>query len=259
MINAKEEMFELLAKGGKDYRTNMSVDNVIFGYHEKELKILLFRNIHYSPWMLPSGYIKKSEDVETAAVRVAWQRTGLDNLFLQQFKIFSSPDRTIDPLFTPEILSRLAGFSIDQNHWIFGPVISIGFYTLTEFSKVNLNVGYFSEEAKWWDLADLPPLLLDHQLIINEALESLRLNLYHYPIGYELLPEKFTLPEIRVLYETILGKQMDDRNFARKLMSLGIIVKLDELKQMHGHRLPYLYKFNKEIYQQALTEGIFIS
>jgi len=259
MISAKEEMFELLAKGGKDYRANMSVDNVIFGYHEKELKILLFHNIPLSLWMLPSGYIKKTENAETAAARVAQQRTGLDGLFLQQFKIFSDPGRNVDPLFTAEVLGGLAGYSIDQNHWIFGPVISIGFYTLTEFSKVNINAGYFSEEAKWCDLADLPPLFLDHQLIINEALKSLRLNLYHYPIGYELLPEKFTLPEIRVLYETILGKQMDDRNFARKLMSLGIIVKLDELKQMHGHRLPYLYKFNKEVYQQALTEGIFIS
>lgn len=258
MIDKTHESYKIIAEGNQNYLSNLAVDNVIFGYHEKELKVLLLRNPNLSPWMLAGGYIKKTESAEDAADRVAKERTGLDDLFLQQFKVFSTPGRNLDPHLTPELLSKLAGKKIDENHWMFAPVVSIAFYTLTEFSKVVTDGSYHDEECKWWDVNTLPELFQDHKQIIIEALKALRLHIYHYPIGYELLPEKFTLPEIYNLYQAILGKQIDDRNFTRKLMSLGIITKLNEVKNSTGHRPPILYIFNKEIYNQALEDGIFI-
>jgi len=258
MIDKNHEFYKIVAEGNHDYLSSLAVDNVIFGYHEKELKVLLLRNPNFSPWMLAGGYIKKTESAEDAATRVAKERTGLDNLFLQQFKVFSNPGRNLDPHVTPEILSKLAGKTIDENHWMFAPIISVAFYTLTEFSKVATDTSYMGEESKWWDVNHLPDLFQDHKQIITEALKALRLHIYHYPIGFELLPEKFTLPEIYNLYQTILGKQIDDRNFTRKLTSLGIITKLNEVKGETGHRPPNLYTFNKDVYKNALEEGIFI-
>ncbi|MFG4003338.1 NUDIX hydrolase [Flavobacterium aquidurense] len=235
------------------------MDNVIFGYHEKELKVLLVRNPEIPKWMLPGGYIKKTESVEKAALRVASQRTGLHNLFLKQFKIFSEPGRNKDSDITPETLSAVTGFKYESTHWLFDQMATVGFYTLTEFSKVLIDGSSHEEELCWWDINNLPPMIYDHSQITNEALQALRNNIYHFPIGYELLPEKFTLPEIRILYQTILGKEMDDRNFARKLMAQNIIIKLDEMRYTPGHRSPYLYTFNKTAYNTALDHGIFIS
>ena len=259
MIDKNDELYKLIAISNEDYLNHIAVDNVIFGYHEKELKVLLLKLPYFSPWMLAGGYIRKDESAEAAAARIAKDRTGLDDLYLHQFKVFSEPGRNLDPNITPEIISELSDRKINNSHWLFGRMVSISFYTLTEFSKVDLDGSYLNEECRWWDVDKLPDMFQDHKQIINEALKALRLHIYHYPIGYELLPDKFTLPEIRTLYETILGKQMDDRNFSRKLMSLGIMTKTQEIRKVGGHRSPNLYTFNKEVYQRAIEEGIFIS
>ncbi|WP_405520427.1 NrtR DNA-binding winged helix domain-containing protein [Spirosoma sp. KNUC1025] len=102
----------------------------------------------------------------------------------------------------------------------------------------------------------MPDLLFDHNEAVDKALATLRLQIYHQPIGYNLLPEKFTLPEIHTLYETILGKELDQRNFSKKLVSLGLIKKLNEQRAIGPHRSPYLYQFEKETYEDALKQGI---
>jgi hypothetical protein len=101
--------------------------------------------------------------------------------------------------------------------------------------------------------------MFDHKDIISEALKALQIHIYHYPVGYELLPEKFTLPEIHNLYETILGKALDSRNFARKLMATGIVKKLNERRSIGAHRSPFLYKFDKKKYNEAIREGLFLA
>ena len=143
--------------------------------------------------------------------------------------------------------------------WIFDYIVSIGFYTLTEFSLVNVNKGPFDEEIQWWPVSHLPVLLFDHKEIIAQALKALQLHIYHYPVGYELLPEKFTLPEIHNLYETILNKSLDSRNFTRRLMATKIIKKLNETKSIGAHRSPFLYKFDKKQYETALKNGMFLA
>ena len=124
---------------------------------------------------------------------------------------------------------------------------------------VEVKKGTLEIDCRWWPVNELPKMMFDHQLIIAEALKALRLHIAHYPIGYELLPEKFTLPEIHNLYETILGRSLDDRNFSKRLISAGILVKLNEKRQIGAHRSPFLYKFDKEKYDEGLKSGVVLA
>ena len=235
---------------------NVAVDNVIFGYHEKELKVLLQQPYTLDKWTVTGGYIKKTESIAQAASRIAYSRTGLKDLFLKQFGSFGNPERVIDSGFTPQHIKKATGINISSDSWIFDYFVSVGFYTLTEFSKVELKKGELEAQSKWWPVTDLPPMMFDHKHIIAEALGALRMHIAHFPIGYELLPEKFTLPEIHNLYETILGKSLDDRNFTKKLMATKIIIKLNETKKIGQHRSPFLYKFDKAKYEEGLKSGV---
>lgn len=237
---------------------HVAVDNVILGYHDRELKVLLQRPHFLPKWTVAGGYVKKTESIEEAAHSVAFMRTGLKNLFLEQFKCFGNPSRAKDEWLDVIKVFEKAGVNPPPESWIRDYSISIAFYTLTEFSLVTVQKASFDDAIDWWPVSQLPPMMFDHALIIEEALKALRRDIYHYPIGYELLPRKFTLPEIHNLYETILGKSLDNRNFTRKLMSTGIIKKLDEVRNIGAHRSPYLYKFDKKKYDAALREGIFL-
>jgi 8-oxo-dGTP diphosphatase len=238
------------------YLRNVSVDNVILGYHDKELKVLLQLPAVFDKWTVAGGYIKKSETIEEAADRIAFSRTGMKNLFLQQFYSFGGVGRSAGVEKSAGKIAELLGIDTPANHWIFDRFVSVGFYTLTEFSMVQVKKGPFDSACQWWPVSDLPPMMFDHKHIIEEALKALRLHIAHYPIGYELLPEKFTLPEIHSLYETILDKSLDDRNFAKRLMATGIIIKLNETKKIGAHRSPFLYKFDKEKYDEGLKSGV---
>ncbi|RZJ89731.1 MAG: NUDIX hydrolase [Chryseobacterium sp.] len=245
-----------ILKHADRYLHNVAVDNVIFGYHDKALKVLLQQPKNLDKWTVTGGYIERGESIEQAATRVAVLRTGLEDLFLQQFRSFGNPTRILDPSFNPESILKLTGVDIPKNFWIFDYFVSIGFYTLTEFSKVEIQMGPFDKSCQWWPVSELPPLMFDHNMIILEALKSIRLHIAHSPIGYELLPEKFTLPEIYNLYITILGKPLDERNFSKRLLAAGIIVKLDERRKIGAHRSPFLYKFDKQKYDECLKTGV---
>ena len=238
-----------------DYLHNVAVDNIIFGYHDKELKVLLQQPFSVDKWTVTGGYIKKSESIEQAAKRVAFDRTGLKNLYLEQFRAFGNPQRVIDSGFSAKHISEISGINVSPDHWVFDYFVSVGFYTLTEFSKVAVKKGQLEADCKWWPVNELPPMMFDHKLLVKEALKALRIHIAHYPIGYELLPEKFTIPEIHALYETILEKSLDDRNFTRKLIAKGIVVKLEETKKIGAHRSPYLYKFDLAKYKEGLKDG----
>lgn len=248
------EINEQILNGPKYFLRNVSVDNVIFGYHEKQLKVLLQRPAGIEKWFLPGGYIQRTETIEEAAIRIAEDRTKLKNLYLKQFKSFGTPKRISDESdFTPKLFKNL---ELDSDHWMFDYFVSLGYYTLTEFSKVEPNGEYYAEECMWWEITNIPEMMFDHRNIISEALNSLRIDIHHFPIGIELLPEKFTLPEIQCLYETILDRKLDSRNFSKKLISMGIIKKLEEKRNIGAHRAPNLYVFDKEFYLKALDEGL---
>lgn len=255
MKMAKDYTDDLFKNSGQ-YLRNVSVDNVIFGYHDKALKVLLQQPFVVDKWTVTGGYIKRTESIEEAAHRIAFLRTGLKGLYLQQFRSFGNPRRSVDNGFTAKQIKEITGSEPSKNAWIFDYFVSVGFYTLTEFSKVVFKKGIHEEDCRWWPVSQLPPMMFDHKLIISEALLALRVHIAHHPIGYELLPEKFTLPEIHALYETILGKSLDDRNFAKRLMATGIINKLSETKPIGAHRSPFLYMFNRKEYQNGLKTGI---
>jgi hypothetical protein len=254
-----EEIHDEFLKGHLYYLRNVSIDNVIFGYHNKELKVLLQRPQGIHKWVLSGGYIKRNESIDEAAKRIAKERTGLDNLFLTQFMAFGNPDRTKDSNISLKLLSKLVDTKKVKNLWIFDYFVSIGYYTLTEFELVKPSGEYNMEECQWWDIQKPPPMLFDHKEILAAALKAMRLHLYHYPIGYELLSQKFTLPEIRTLYETILGKKLDSRNFAKKLIFTGVIKKLNERRNIGAHRSPFLYVFDKIKYNKALKNGMVLA
>jgi ADP-ribose pyrophosphatase YjhB (NUDIX family) len=207
-------------------------------------------------WCLPGGFIDKKETLEQAAARILKERTTLDDLFLQQFYTFGEPGRSERSNAEVKNLASITNAEITKDHWLLERTVSIGYYALTEYSRVSPQPDFFSTECAWFDVDALPSLIFDHRLIVDEALKALRLQIYHKPIGYNLLPDKFTLPEIHDLYETILGKKFDRRNFPKKLLSLGLIKKLDEQKKIGAHRSPFLYKFDKRKYEKALREGI---
>ncbi len=218
-------ILDFITNGHKNFVHHLSIDCVIFGYHGHQLKVLLLKWKESEKWSLPGGFIRLDETLGEAAERVLTERTGLAKLFLQQFHTFGDPQRSQRTAADIEHLSQIWQKKITKDHWLFKRTISIGYYAVTEYSLVQPAPDYFSDECTWFDINTVPQLIFDHNNIITEALKTLRMQLYHQPIGYNLLPSKFTLPEIHDLYETILGKTLDRRNFPKKLLSLGIIKK----------------------------------
>lgn len=226
----------------------------MFGFHENQLKVLLLRMKKTGEWALPGGFVQHDESMEVAASRVLNERTGLDRIFLRQFNVFSDPQRSKN---NPAIADLLdAGVAFPDQEWFGQRFISVGFYALVEFSEVQPTPDVLSDVCEWTNLEDIGHLMMDHNKIVDKALETLRLQLSFQPIGYNLLPEKFTMSELRRLYETILGKDLDRRNFQRKMLAYNILDRLDEVRQGAAHKAPGLYRFNVHKYQQALSEGL---
>lgn len=236
-----------------NYLRSISLDCVVFGFHDNQLKVLLLRMKYSHEWALPGGFVGKYESVEQAAARVLKERTGLDNIFLKQFKVFSNPGRSV---LNPAVKDLVESGANPSLEWFNQRFISIGFYAFVDFTKVIPKPDNFSESAEWKSIGEKEKLMMDHDIILLEALNTLRLQLNHQPIGYNLLPDKFTMPELQKLYETILDKKLDRRNFQRRILSFNILNKLPERKTGGAHKSPFLYEFNLENYQNAIESGL---
>jgi 8-oxo-dGTP diphosphatase len=227
--------------GDQKYLPHLSVDCVIFGFHDNSLRVLLLK-WKDGPWCLPGGFVKHNESLDQSAVRVLKERTGLDDIYLKQFYAFGDPNR--------EKGKKPSEF------WIGKRFISIGYYALVDYSEVNPQPDIFSSDCQWCDVAKLAALIYDHKEIVKKALDALRLELNDHPVGYNLLPEKFTMPELQKLYETILGETLDRRNFQKRMLSLDILVRLKERKTGGAHKAPFLYRFDKKKYDHAMKQGL---
>ena len=254
-MNSQEEVNDFVQNGYLEYLPHVSIDPVIFGYHQQQLKILLLKWKGQKGWGLPGGFIKRREPLSQAAYRILQERTSLRDLFLQQFHVFGDSPYRVQERSAREFKEKY-GLEIAEDNWLLERTLSISYFALVDYSKVTVQTDFFTEDYHWWDVREIPPLLFDQNEVVEKALLTLRLQIYHQPIGYSLLPEKFTLPEIHTLYETILEKELDQRNFAKKLIALGLIRKLSERRSIGAHRSPFLYQFEKETYQLALQEGI---
>ncbi|WP_259068610.1 NUDIX hydrolase [Mucilaginibacter sp. X4EP1] len=252
-----EEIRYFFNEGYKEYRPNLTLDCAIFGYHEGELKLLLVKNKIITKWCLPGGYFKQTESLDDAAARITEERTGLKGLFLKQFKAFSKPGRNATQAwFDQDKFFELTGIKLISESWLSGETVSIGFYAITDIVNATPKGDFISSECRWFPVDDLPDLAFDHNEIAADALFSMRIDLYHFPIGKNLLQPKFTLKEIKTLYEVLSGKTLNATNFPNKLIALNLISKLDEKRKIGAHRSPTFYAFNDEVYEKALKEGL---
>ncbi|MDH7606023.1 MAG: NUDIX domain-containing protein [Melioribacter sp.] len=219
----------------KDVIKNISIDCVIFGFENSSLEVLLVKraiNPEKGKWALPGGFIKKNELVKEAAQRILEETTGIKNIYLEEITIFDAIDRY--PL---------------------RRVFTIGHFALVKPEHYKLSSGVDTSEVKWFKLSEIPKLPFDHNEIVKVALEKLRTRIRYRPIGFELLPEKFTLPQLQTLYEVILGKKLDKRNFRKKLMNMNLLIRFKKTSTNGKRRPAFLYKFDKRNYERLKEKG----
>src|SRR6478609_8534234 len=250
MESLPDTIEEFLRQGELYYLSHLSIDCVVFGFHDGQLKVLLLQLSDTNEWCLPGGFIQHSEPLDEAAVRTVNQRTGLKNIYLRQFYAFGDPARQRQN----SDAKIFKGAKPDS--WIMKRFITIGYWALVEYSKAVPIPDQFSSQCCWVNVTKVPSLILDHNLILEKALQSLRLSLNDYPVGKDLLSEKFTMPELQRLYETILNRKLDRRNFQKQILSMGILERLKEKKKGGAHRSPFLYRFDKKKYLLALKQGL---
>ncbi len=243
---AYKDILEKAIAGAWDtYVPSLSIDCVVFGFHDNKLKVIVTKLLEQNVWALPGGFVLKNESIDTAANRILSERTGAKDIYLQQFKVFGELNRNED--FFADFPDTL---------WSKQRFISIGYFALVDFSKVKLSLDHISEACEWKSIDNLPEFMMDHRQIFDQALISLRKDLNYKPVGYNLLPKKFTLPELQKLYETILNTKLNRGNFYRKILRYDILVKLDEVRKGGAHKAPDLYRFDLEKYKLALKNGL---
>ncbi|QJW89461.1 NUDIX hydrolase [Spirosoma taeanense] len=248
----KERLKQFIQELKTGYLPSVSMDFVIFGFHEGQLKVLLLQWEGIHDWLLPGGRVRLNENLDDAAYRNLRERTGLGEVFLQQFHTFGNVIRNTYYAIE-ETLDRL-GLSPEDLEGLPGRDVSVGYYALVEYTKVKPSPDLLTQEIRWCSIDEVPRLLFDHNEMITLALKTLRRQLSYQPIGYNLLPDKFTMPQLQQLYETILGQPLDRRNFQKRMLGYGILERLEERKAIGAHKAPYLYRFDMASYQNALAE-----
>ncbi|MEM1320398.1 MAG: NUDIX domain-containing protein [Bacteroidota bacterium] len=217
------------------FKSAFTVDNVIFGFDEGDLKILIIKRgeePYMGKWGLPGYFVYHDEDLDDAANRVLEELTGLKDVYLEQVRTFGAVDR--HPL---------------------GRVITIAYYSLIKIDDYKIRTSSIATKAKWHSVSNLPELAFDHTEILESCFNRLKRRVRGRPVGFELLPPKFTLTELQHLYEAILEVNLDKRNFRKKILSMNLLVDLKETQEGVAHRPARLYQFDSEKYKQFVAEG----
>ena len=216
-------------------RPALTVDAVVFGLDEADLKVLLIqRDIEpfAGRWALPGGFVHIDETLDQAARRELQEETGLTKVFLEQ--LYTVGDVARDPR---------------------ERVITVTYYALVRLSDHQVQAATDARNAAWFAIDDLPKLAFDHETIVAMALQRLQGKVRYQPIGFELLPPKFSLTQLQRMYEIILERELDKRNFRKKVLSLDILQDLDEVEQDVSHRAARLYRFDERTYRQKVRDG----
>src|SRR5438067_6917801 len=216
-------------------RPAVTVDCVVFGFDEGDLKVLLIRRDvepFRGKWALPGGFVRIDESVEEAARRELREETGMERLYLEQLYTFGDVNR--DPR---------------------GRVITVAYYALVKLADHRVRATTDASSAAWFAVSEVATLAFDHNRIIDVALARLKGKVRYQPVGFELLPVKFTLSQLQHLYEAILETTLDKRNFRKKILSHGLLIELDEIEQDVAHRAARLYKFDDRKYRQLVRRG----
>ena len=216
-------------------RPALTVDCVVFGFDEGDLKVLLIER-DLKPfagrWALPGGFVNLDETIDTAARRELAEETGLTEIYLEQLYTFGTVDR--DPR---------------------ERVVSVAYYALVKLEDHRPRAATDARKAAWFNVDDIPSLAFDHAEILDTALRRLKGKVRYEPIGFELLPEKFPLSQLQHLYEVCLEEPLDKRNFRKKILGMGLLTETDEIQQDVAHRAARLYRFEPRRYQQLKKRG----
>ena len=232
------------APSEEEYLAHISYDSVVFGFSGQELKILIMEYHNTGLFALPGGFVRRDQSVNDAVKSGLKERTGLDNIYLEQFHTFGSLER-YDPK-PMEAIFKAQGESPSQDHWLLDRFISIAYYALINYEMVELKPDELSDSINWYPIDNLPPLIQDHREIVDKALETLRSNLERSIVGMNLLPKRFTMGEFQKVYEAILGKPVRRTSFQRRMLSLGFLNRHEKQFNGKSHRAPYLYSFQNE-------------
>lgn len=216
-------------------RAALTVDCVVFGFDETDLKVLLIERAlepFKGRWALPGGFVRMDETLDDAARRELQEETGLTSVFLEQLYTFGAVDR--DPR---------------------ERVVSLAYYALVKLTEHAAKAATDAANAQWFPVSKVPKLAFDHANIVGTAVERLKGKVRYQPIGFELLPPKFTLSQLQHLYEAVLGTELDKRNFRKKVLSLGLLVPLKETQMLGRHRPAQLFKFDQKRYAHLRRRG----
>lgn len=224
-----------IARYANHDRILVAVDCIIFGFDGTQLKALLIKR-GFEPeigkWSLMGGFVNADESSDEAAIRVLHQLTGMKNIYMEQLFTFSEVNRDTE-----------------------GRVISIAYFALINIFSYSEQL-QLEHEARWYPLSQTPALIFDHRYMLQKAQERLRDKVSNHPIGFELLPEKFTLQQLQNLYEAIFETSFDKRNFTRKILSIGILNKLNEKEKESSRKGAFYYVFDRTKYKKLAHDGL---
>ena len=225
----------------EEYLSHIAFDSVIFGFNGKDLKILVLQYHNTGLFALPGGFVRRNESLQDAVTKGVVQRTGINNLYLEQFYTFGGLDRSDSKAM--ERILKMNGLDPKANEWLLDRFISIAYYALINFEEVNPVPDALADSIDWYSLDELPPLMMDHNEIVQNALDTLRANLDRKLLGMNLLPEKFTMKELQNVYEKIMGEPLNRIAFQRKMLATNALIRLEKRFTGGAHRAPYLYSF----------------
>ena len=225
------------------YLPHIAYDSVIFGFSGEELKILIMEYHNTGFFALPGGFLRTDENLNDAVRRGLEERTGLSNIYLEQFYTFGSLGR-----FQPEVMStilRANGFDPEKEYgWMLDRFISVAYYALINYKNVVARPDALSDSCEWYSVKKLPKLMLDHNAIVAKAIQTLRNNLDRKLVGGNLLSEKFTMKELQDVYEAILDSKLRRTTFQRKMLAAGVLKRHEKQFSGKAHKAPYLYSFS---------------
>lgn len=235
----------------QDYIQQVSIDCVIFGYQHQQLKVLVPKlSFKGDFWALPSGFVYQNEDIDQAARRILEERTGIKDLYLEQFQVSGKANRN-SRVFLDRLI-QLNGIILEAKQrsrkeydWFTRRFISIGYYALVDITQVIPRKTELDESIEWYDIRQLPPMIMDHAEIVEKALATLRLTLDQKLNVFNLLPDTFTMKEVQELYETIFSKPFARNNFQKKILDMNVLERLEKKYTGAANKAPYLYRFRK--------------